>query len=76
MAALCNVHHVTQENVFVRLLAASFKKALEWLRSLHVASISTWDELGDAFIRFFEEKSDHQSLVEQLITIKRAPQEQ
>lgn len=65
VATLCNVHHITQENVAVRLLAASFKrKALEWFRSLLVASISTWDELGDAFTRFFEEKSDHLSLVE------------
>ena len=76
IATLCNVHHMTQENVAIRLLAASFKgKALEWFRSLPVASISTWDELGDAFTKSFEDKSDHLSLVEQLTTIKRAPQE-
>lgn len=77
VVALCNVHHVTQENVAVRLLVASFKKkALEWFRSLLVGSIRTWDELGDEFTRFFEEKYDHLSLVEKLTTIKRAPQEQ
>lgn len=77
VATLCNVHHVTQENVAIGLLAASFKgKALECFRSLPVASISTWDELGDAFTKFFKDKSDHLSLVEQLMTIKRAPREQ
>lgn len=65
IASLCNVHHVTQENVAVRLLAASFKgKTLEWFRNLLVASIKTWDQLGDVFTKFFKDKSDHLSLIE------------
>ena len=41
-----------------------------------IGSIDSWDALGDALTRHFEDKSDYLSLVEQLTTIKRAPQEQ
>jgi len=42
---------------------------------LPLNSISTWDQLGDAFFARFSEKGDRSSLLQQLITIKRAPQE-
>jgi len=62
--------------VAIRLLVASFKgKALDWYRSLTPNTISTWDHLGDAFFARFKEKGDKSSLLQQLITIKRAPQE-
>ena len=71
---MCNVHHVTEEDVAVKLPAGSLKgKALQWFRSLAVGSIDLWNALGDALTRHFEDKSDHLSLVEQLTTIKRAP---
>lgn len=73
---LCVVHHVTEENVALRLLVALFKeKALQWFKGLPVNSIETWDELGSRLCKFFEDKSDHLSLVEQLSAIKRAPHE-
>lgn len=68
VASLCGVHHITQENVAIRLLATSFKgKALQWFRGLQVGSIATWDELGDKLYKQFQEKSNqsnHLSLVE------------
>ena len=65
VATLCNVHHVTEEDVATKLLAASLKgKALQWFRSLTVGSIGSWDALGDALTRHFEDKSDILSLVE------------
>lgn len=49
----------------VKLLAASFKgKALEWYRTLAIASINSWDMLGELFTKHFEDKLDHLSLVE------------
>ena len=77
VANLCALHHVTEDNIAVRLLAASFKgKALEWYRRLAAASITDWDQLGTALCDFFKDTSDHLSLMEQLSTIKRAPHEQ
>jgi hypothetical protein len=77
VATLCYAHHITQDNVAVRLLATSLRgKALQWFRGLNVGSIATWDDLGEALSKYFEDKSDYLSLVEQLTTIKRAPQEQ
>ena len=77
VANLCSLHHVTEDNVVVRLLAASFKgKALQWFKRLQVGSIIDRDQLGTELCNFFEDKYDHLSLVEQLSTIKRAPHEQ
>lgn len=71
---LCVIHHIAKENVAIIFLAASFKgKALQWFRSLLMNSINSWDCLGDELCKFFEDKSDHFSLVEQLNTIKRDP---
>lgn len=73
---VCSIHGVTQDNVAVRLLASSLKgKSLQWFRSLPHDSIPDWGDLGDKLCKHFEEKSDHLSLLEQLTTIKRAPQE-
>ena len=73
---VCSIHGVTQDNVAVRLLASSLKgKALQWFRGLSHGSIPDWDDLGDKLCKHFEDKSDHLSLLEQLTTIKRAPQE-
>lgn len=38
-------------------------------------SITNWDGLGAALCKYFEDKSDHLLLLEQLTTIKRAPHE-
>lgn len=77
VTTICNIHNITQEDVATKLLAASLKgKALEWFRTLAVGSINSWDGLGDALSKHFEDKSDNLSLVEQLTTIKRDPQEQ
>lgn len=77
IASLYGVDHVTQKNVALRLLFASFKgKALQWFRGLTVGLVATWDDLGEKLYNQFKDKSDHLSLVEQLKTIKRAPQEQ
>jgi len=59
---VCAVHVITIWNVAIRLLVASFKgKALDWYRSLPPNSISTWDQLGDAFFARFSEKGDKSS---------------
>ena len=77
VANLCALHHITEDNVVVRLLAASFKgKALEWYRRLATGSIADWDQLGGALCDFFKDNSDYLSLVQQLATIQRAPYEQ
>ena len=74
---MCSFHHITEEDVATKLLATSLKgKTLQWSRILAISSIDLWDALGDALIRNFEDKPDYLSLVEQLTTIKRAPQEQ
>lgn len=73
---VCNFHGVIEDNVAVRLLASSLKgKALQWFRGLPRNSIINWDDLGDKLCKHFKDKSDHLSLLEQLITIKRAPHE-
>ena len=73
---VCSIHGVTQDNVAVRILASSLKgKALQWFRGLPHGSIPDWDDLGDKLCKHFEDNSDHLSLLEQLTTIKRAPQE-
>jgi len=41
-----------------------------------VQTIGTWDNLGDRLNKQFQDKSNNLSLVEQITTIKRAPQEQ
>ena len=65
VANLCALHHVTKDNVVVRLLAVSFKgKALQWVRRLQVGSITNWDQLGIEHCNSFEDKSDLLSLVE------------
>ncbi|KAH9289488.1 hypothetical protein KI387_033605 [Taxus chinensis] len=76
VAALCAVHNITHEDVALRLLAASFKgQALQWYRNLEIGSIITWDNLGEKLLKQFQDNSDHLSLIEQLSTIKRAPNE-
>ena len=76
VATLCGLHQVAHEDVVLKLLVASFKgKELIWFCSLPVNSIATWDELGNAFTSKFEDKSNHLSLVDQLTTIKRCPNE-
>ena len=77
VATLCSVHHVIEEDITTKLLVASLKgKALQWFRSLAIGSINSWDALGDALTRHFEDKLDYLSLVEKLTTINHAPQEQ
>lgn len=77
VASLCNVHHVMEKDVALKLLVVSLKgKALDWLKTLPVDSIDTWDLLGERLSKLFEDKFDNLSLVEQLTTIKRAPQEE
>lgn len=40
--SLCGVHHITQENVAIKLLDASFKhKSLQWFIGLPVNSVAT-----------------------------------
>lgn len=76
MTTICSIHNITQEDVATKILATSLKgKALEWFRTLAIGSITSWDRLGDALSKHFEDKSDNLSLVEQLTTIKRDPQE-
>ena len=76
VAMLCGLHQVAHKDVVLKLLATSFKgKALIWFHSLPVNLIATWDKLGTIFISKFEEKLDHLSLIEQLNTIKRCPNE-
>jgi len=48
---------------------------LQWFRCLTLASIHDWDELGQALYRKFGERANNFSLLEQLTTIKRAPNE-
>lgn len=77
IASLCNVHHIMEEDVALKLLVASLKgKALEWFKTLLMDSNATWDVLGERLSKFFEDKFDNLSLVEELTTIKRAPQEE
>lgn len=77
VTTICSIHNITHEDMATKLLVASFKgKALEWFRTLAVGSINSWDRLGDALSKHFEDKSDNLSLVDQLTTIKRDPQEQ
>lgn len=62
---LCLMHHITQENVALRLLVASFRgNTLQWFRSLAVNSIKTWDDFGEVLCKQFEDKYDNFSLVE------------
>ena len=76
MATLCSVHDVTQENVTIRLLAASLKgKSLQWFQGLTTGSVTSWDDLGDGLHKHFEDKSDLLSLLQELSTIKRHPYE-
>lgn len=76
VTTIYSIHNITHEDVATKLLAASFKgKALEWLRTLAVSSINSWDRLGDTLSKHFD-KLDNLSLVKKLTTIKRDPQEQ
>lgn len=72
VANLWNNHGITEDDVAVRLLASSLKgKALQWYRGLPCNSIQSWDELGERLCKYFEDRSDYVSLLEQLMTIKR-----
>lgn len=76
VTSLFVVHHITQGNIALKLLAASLKgKALQWFRGLLINLVNDWDDLDDKLTKQFADKSDHLSLVEQMTTIKRAPQE-
>ena len=76
VANVSNIHGITEDDVAVRLLASSLKGiALQWYRGLAHGSITNWDELGVGLCQNFEDKSDYLSLLEKLITIKRAPHE-
>ena len=60
-----NIHSITKDDVTIRILASSLKeKALQWYRGLPHNSITDWDGLGAALCKYFEEKSDHLSLLE------------
>ncbi|KAH9299879.1 hypothetical protein KI387_044102 [Taxus chinensis] len=77
IANLCAIHEINEMQVVVKLLASSFKgKALQWFRSLGTSSITNWNQLCIALHEQFGEKGDNLSLLEQLTTIKRAPNEQ
>ncbi|KAH9291982.1 hypothetical protein KI387_042826, partial [Taxus chinensis] len=77
IANLCAIHEINEMQVAVKLLASSFKgKALQWFRSLGAGSITNWNQLCIALHEQFGEKGDNLSLLEQLTTIKRAPNEQ
>ncbi|KAH9313873.1 hypothetical protein KI387_022500, partial [Taxus chinensis] len=74
---VCAIHEITEMDIAVKLLASSLKgKASQWFRSLTTGSIQTWDHLCRALHNQFGEKGDNLSLLEQLKTIKRAPNEQ
>lgn len=76
IANICIVHSIIKHNVALRLLVVSFKgRALDWYISLTLNSICSWDQLGDHFFQRFSDKADRSSLMHQLITIKRTPQE-
>ncbi|KAH9308693.1 hypothetical protein KI387_036604, partial [Taxus chinensis] len=67
-------HEINEMQVAVKLLESSFKgKALQWFRSLGAGSITNWNQLCIALHEQFGEKGDN---LEQLTTIKRAPNEQ
>lgn len=73
VASIYMMFDVTKDNVARRLHASSFKgKSLKWYKGLPSNSIHNWDELGEKLCKYFEDKSDHLSLVVQLTTIKRA----
>ncbi|KAH9294558.1 hypothetical protein KI387_040236, partial [Taxus chinensis] len=77
IANICAIHEIDEMQVAVKLLASSFKgKALQWFRSLASGSIQNWNQLCIALHEQFGEKGDNLSLLEQLTTIKRAPNEQ
>lgn len=66
VANVCIVHNVTEKNVALRLLVASFKgRTLDWYRSLTPNSIADWDQLGDHFFERFSDKADRSSLMQQ-----------
>ncbi|KAH9304363.1 hypothetical protein KI387_008767, partial [Taxus chinensis] len=77
IANVCAIHEIVEMKITVKLLASSFKgKSLQWFRSLEVGSIQNWNQLCTALHNQFGEKGDNLSLLEQLTTIKRAPNEQ
>ncbi|KAH9314391.1 hypothetical protein KI387_023018, partial [Taxus chinensis] len=77
IANACAIHEINEMDVAVKLLASSFKgKALQWFRSLTTGSITNWNQLCSALCSQFGERADNLSLLEQLTTIKRAPNEQ
>ena len=52
---MCNVHHITKEDVVIKLLVTSLKgKAMKCFRTLHFRSIDSWDALGDALTKFLK----------------------
>ncbi|KAH9287478.1 hypothetical protein KI387_031595, partial [Taxus chinensis] len=77
VANVCSLYLITHNDVVVRLLVASFKgKAIQWYKGLRLGSINTGDDMGTTLYNYFEDNPDHLSLVEQLTTIRRAPNEQ
>ena len=66
--------YYTIHDVDVILLASSIRgNSLQWYKGFPHNSITDWDELGAALCKYFEDKSDFLSLLEQLTTIKRPP---
>ncbi|KAH9317715.1 hypothetical protein KI387_019484, partial [Taxus chinensis] len=77
IANVCAIHEINEMDVAVKLLASSFKgKALQWFTSLGASSITNWNQLCIVLHEQFGEKGENLSLLEQLTTIKRAPNEQ
>lgn len=77
IANICAIHSINEMQVAVKLLASSFKgKALQWFRILASGSIQNQNQLCTALHEQFGKKGDNLSLLEQLTTIKRAPNEQ
>ncbi|KAH9293400.1 hypothetical protein KI387_041395, partial [Taxus chinensis] len=76
IANICAIHEINEMDVAVKLLASSFKgRALQWFRSLGAGTIQNWNQLCIVLHEQFGEKGDNLSLLEQLTTIKRAPNE-
>lgn len=73
---MCLVHRVTNQNIALRFLVASFRgKALDWYHTLQANTIATWDQLEDPFYERLSNDRDRYSQYHQLEIIKWAPYE-
>jgi hypothetical protein len=52
-----DVFEIEHDNVFMRIFSQSlYENSKTWFRHLHLESISSWDELREAFLRFWGER--------------------